>query len=104
MASEEYEAYFAVIRAIPPGRVMTYGDVAKLAGRPRWARRVGYALSSCRDPALPWWRVVNREGRISRGGARAPESVDEQCDRLELEGVHIDLEGRIDLAAYRFLS
>ncbi len=41
MASSEYESYYAVIRAIPPGRVMTYGDVAAYAGRPRQARRVG---------------------------------------------------------------
>ncbi len=101
MASDEYEAYFAAIRAIPPGSVMTYGDVAKTAGYPRWARRVGYALSSCDDATVPWWRVVNARGAISRGGGRAPEDADRQRDMLENEGVPVDLEGRIDLAARR---
>lgn len=102
--SAEYESYYAIIRAIPAGRVMTYGDVASLAGRPRQARRVGYALSACRDPALPWWRVVNAQGRISRGGARLPEDADRQRDLLQSEGVAIDLEGRIDLAVWRHLA
>jgi methylated-DNA-protein-cysteine methyltransferase-like protein len=101
MASPEYEAYYAVIRAIPRGRVMTYGDVAKAAGNPRWARRVGYALSSLNDPKVPWWRVVNAAGRISRGGGRTPEGVDLQRDLLEAEGIDLDLEGVIDLRAFR---
>jgi len=101
MASTEYESYYTVIRAIPPGRVMTYGDIAKEAGNPNWARRVGYALSACNDTTVPWWRVINAEGRISRGGGRTPEGVDQQRDLLESEGVYVDLEGLIDLAAYR---
>ena len=101
MASPEYEAYYAVIRAIPRGRVMTYGDVARAAGHPRWARRVGYALSSLNDPGVPWWRVVNAAGRISRGGGRTPEGVDLQRDLLEAEGVDLDLEGLIDLDVFR---
>ena len=101
MASDEYSSYYAVIRTIPPGRVMTYGDVAKTAGHPRWARRVGYALSALNDPSVPWWRVINAAGRISRGGGRTPEGVDLQRDLLEAEGVYIDLEGVIDLDAFR---
>ena len=103
MASPEYEAYYAVIRAIPRGQVMTYGDVAKAAGHPRCARRVGYALSSLNDPGVPWWRVVNAAGRISRGGGRTPEGVDLQRDLLEAEGVDLDLEGIIDLDVFRHL-
>jgi len=103
MASAEYEAYYAVIRSIPPGRVMTYGDIAKVAGHPRWARRVGYALSACNDATVPWWRVINARGTISRGGGRSPEGVDQQRDMLEAEGVYVDLEGHIDLTIYRHL-
>jgi methylated-DNA-protein-cysteine methyltransferase-like protein len=103
MASAEYEGYYVVIRSIPPGSVMTYGDVAKAAGSPKWARRVGYALSACSDPSVPWWRVINAQGRISRGGGRTPEGVDQQRDLLESEGVYIDLEGLIDLAVYRHI-
>ncbi|MBT5434474.1 MAG: MGMT family protein [Alphaproteobacteria bacterium] len=103
MASEEYEGYYAVIRAIPEGRIMTYGDVAKASGHPRWARRVGYALSSLNDLTVPWWRVINAKGQISRGGGRTPEGVDQQRDLLEVEGVYIDLEGKVDLDAFRHI-
>jgi len=103
MTSPEYTAYYAVIRRIPRGRVMSYGDVAKAAGYPRWARRVGYALSALAEPAVPWWRVINAEGRISLGKGRAPEGADLQRDLLEAEGVYIDLEGRVDLDAYRHI-
>jgi methylated-DNA-protein-cysteine methyltransferase-like protein len=78
MTSPEYESYYAVIRAIPPGRVMTYGDVAAYAGRPRQARRVGYALAVVNDPGVPWWRVINAK-----------------------EGVEFTLERRVDLNRYR---
>ena len=101
MASVEYARYFAVIRKIPQGRVMTYGDVAKAAGCPRWARRVGYALASCNDRSVPWWRVINAQGEISSGGGRSPGSAGRQKRMLEAEGVYIDLSGRIDLDVYR---
>ncbi len=91
----EYERYYAVIRAIPRGQVMTYGDVARAAGLQGRARRVGYALASCRDRSVPWWRVVNAGGRVSpRDGAA------EQEHRLRAEGVAM-AEGAIDLARYR---
>jgi len=101
VASPEYEAYYAVIRRIPRGRVMTYGDVAAAAGHPRWARRVGYALSALADPKAPWWRVINAQGRISPGGGRTPEGIDLQRDLLEAEGVDMNLEGIIDLDRFR---
>ena len=69
--------------------------------RPCRARRVGYALSALNDPRVPWWRVVNAAGRISRGGGRTPEGVDLQRDLLEAEGVYLDLEGIIDLDLFR---
>ncbi len=102
MTSDEYAGYYAVIRKIPEGRVMTYGDVAIAAGHPRWARRVGYALSSLNDKTVPWWRVINAQGRISVGKGRGHEAADLQRHLLEAEGVYIDLEGTIDLEAYRF--
>ncbi len=100
MASREYESYYAIIRAIPAGRVMTYGDVAAYAGWPRQARRVGYALAALKDETVPWWRVINARGEISyrvRGGF----AHDAQRARLEAEGVEFDLEGRVDLGRYR---
>lgn len=100
MASSEYESYYAVIRAIPTGRVMSYGDVAAYAGRPRQARRVGYALAVCNDHDVPWWRVINAQGSISeRTPDGGPESM--QRDLLEAEGVEFTLERRVDLARFR---
>jgi methylated-DNA-protein-cysteine methyltransferase-like protein len=100
MASAEYEAYYRVIRRIPRGRVMTYGDVAIAAGRPGNARRVGYALHALKDERVPWWRVVNAGGGISiRGGFG--EGAERQRDLLELEGVELVGAGRLRLADYR---
>lgn len=101
MAAPEYEAYYRVIRRIPRGRVMTYGDVAIAAGFPGQARRVGYALHGLKDPRVPWWRVVNAQGRISIEGGRG-EGAERQRDRLEAEGVELVGEGRLALADYRY--
>ena len=96
----EYESYWAIVRRIPRGRVLTYGDVACLAGRPRSARRVGYALFHLPDPRVPWWRVINARGEISpRGGGGAD---DEQRQRLHAEGVELDERGRVDLERHRY--
>lgn len=100
MASPEYERYYEIVRAIPPGRVMTYGDVAHYAGRRRQARRVGYALYALNDKRVPWWRVVNARGEISyRPRDGRPDEF--QRELLVAEGVEFDLEGRIDLGHYR---
>ncbi len=100
MASAEYEAYYRIIRLIPKGRVMTYGDVAIAADRPRQARRVGYALHALRQPRVPWWRVINAQGTISARGRG--DHGDEQRFRLEAEGVEFGLGGVVDLDVYRF--
>ncbi len=101
MASREYESYYAIIRAIPAGRVMTYGDVAAYAGwPPRQARRVGYALAALKGGTAPWWRVINARGEVSYR-ARDGLAHNVQRARLEAEGVAFDLEGRVDLARYR---
>lgn len=81
-----FERIYAVVRRIPKGRVATYGQVAFLAGNPRWARVVGYALHRNPDPAhIPCHRVVTKDGGVSKafvfGGAN------EQVMRLEAEGV-----------------
>lgn len=91
----------AWIRAIPPGRVATYGQVAALAGNPRAARQVARVLHACTAGwDLPWHRVVNREGRIS---LVRPGGGDEQWRRLRAEGVEFDATERIDLARFLWL-
>ena len=66
-----YERIYAVVRSIPRGTVATYGQVARLAGNPRWARVVGYALHVNPDPeGIPCYRVVDRNG--CTGGSTSP--------------------------------
>lgn len=99
----EYPSYYAIIRKIPRGRVLTYGDVAGLAGRPTSARRVGYALAALKDPAVPWWRVVNARGEVSpRSGDLLGACELDQRARLLKEGVYLDGEGRLELSQYRW--
>ena len=86
---------------IPPGRVLTYGDVALMLGMPRAARVVGGALHLLDGAAdVPWHRVVNRHGTIS---TRCPEhSMWLQAERLRAEGVVVDATLTLDLAHYRW--
>ena len=92
---------YAVVGRIPPGRVMTYGQVALVLGMPRAARVVGGALHLLAgDTDVPWHRVVNRHGRIS---TRCPEhSMWLQAERLRAEGVAVDDTLTLDLARYRW--
>ena len=58
----------SVVRRIPPGRVATYGDVAKLAGKPRAARAVGNIMTGCGRPDVPCHRVIAAGGRLGGYG------------------------------------
>jgi len=96
-----YACVHALVRQVPPGKVVTYGQVAALLGQPRAARAVGYALRFL--PAgtdVPWHRVINHRGQISF--RTPPESPLLQRLLLEEEGVMFDAEGRVDLAIYRW--
>jgi methylated-DNA-protein-cysteine methyltransferase-like protein len=92
------DAVYRIVRRIPAGRVATYGQIAAALGRPRAARVVGTAMRHC--PAdLPWHRVVNAAGRISRRARVA--SMLTQRIRLEQEGVRIR-GGRVALGRHRW--
>lgn len=96
-----FEKIYDVVRKIPKGCVATYGDVALLAGNPRWARVVGYALHQNPDPeTIKCHRVVNRQGKVSAafvfGGANM------QIDLLRKEGVEVSDNGIVDLKKYRW--
>ena len=94
-----FEKIYEVVKTIPKGRVATYGQVAMLAGNPRWARTVGFALHVNPDPDnIPCHRVVNREGRTAPGFAFGGEGVQRQL--LEQEGILFESDGRIDLKRY----
>ena len=95
-----WERVHRVVRRIPAGRVASYGLIARLAGMPRAARQVGYALHALPvDSAVPWHRVVNAAGRISERGS-ASEIALLQRARLEAEGVEFDGRGQIDLERF----
>lgn len=92
---------YAVIARIPPGRVATYGQIAALAGLPRQARRVGYALRvQPEGSGLPWHRVINAQGGISDRGMGWEAGY--QRHLLEEEGVTFDARGRIDLDRFQW--
>ena len=89
-----------VVAEIPAGHVLTYGEVARLSGMPRYARRVSQAMRwAPRKLALPWHRVINAQGKIS-----FPEDssgFQRQKDLLEREGV-VFINGKIDLERYGY--
>ena len=89
-----------VVGGIPYGHVLTYGEVARLSGRPNGARRVSQAMRLApRKLKIPWHRVINSQGKIS-----IPEDsagYRRQKDLLESEGV-VFLDGKIDLVRYGY--
>jgi len=89
-------AVYTLVRRIPAGRTATYGQVAAMLGRPRAARAVGGAMRRC-PPGVPWHRVLNAAGRISRR-ARAAGMLTQRL-LLEREGVTLR-RGRVDFARY----
>lgn len=97
-----YDSIYRVVRRIPAGRVATYGQVASLAGYPRHARQVGYALAALREESdpVPWHRVVNAKGGISIRST--PGYEDYQRLLLEEEGIVFNDDGHISLAQYQW--
>lgn len=93
-----YDAAIAAIKAVPRGKIATYGQIAALAGSPRAARQVVRVLhSSSRKHKLPWHRIVNSQGRIS---LKRGEGYEEQKSRLMAEGIKFTGDDRIDLAEF----
>lgn len=96
-----YEQVYAFVERVPPGCVVTYGQVALELGSPGAARAVGYALYfQPIERGVPWWRVINVRGAISFKG-RGP-AADMQRKLLEAEGVIFDASGRTDLYRFRW--
>ena len=91
-----------VVRAIPSGKVCSYGDVATLAGSPRAARAVGSILRHTPWSAehVPWHRVINQRGEISTGGDVLRPQL--QRELLISEGIVFAASDRIDMRVYRW--
>jgi len=95
---EVFNSIYSVVSQIPSGCVFTYGQVAKLAGHPRGARIVGYALRSIPDNLnLPAHRVVFSDGRLCRGEIFGGEGRQRRI--LMDEGITFLDDGRVDMAA-----
>ena len=89
-----FDKVYEIVRNVPYGSVMSYGQVAHLAGNPRMARQVGRALHVCRpEDHIPWHRIVTKDGRIAERSA----SLEEESQRilLEREGIAFDEQGRV---------
>ena len=94
------KSVWQVVQGIPRGHVLTYGEVARLAGMSRAARRVSMALRRApREMELPWHRVINSQGKISLPADSA--GFRQQKDLLEEEGV-VFLKGKIDLNRFGY--
>lgn len=95
-----YSAVYEVVKSIPRGKVLSYGDVARLVGRPRSARQVGWALHVNPQPGIiPCHRVVFKDGRLTDGFAFG--GIDVQCELLKSEGVEVE-DGAVDMNKYRW--
>ncbi|HEU4384703.1 MAG TPA: MGMT family protein [Anaeromyxobacteraceae bacterium] len=98
-----WSAFYAVVRRIPRGAVATYGQVALLAGRPRAARHVGFAMAALRGTRhrVPWQRVLGARPRgLAAVSILDPMGAATQRLLLEREGVRFDERGRVDLARF----
>jgi len=88
-----YQRIYAVISKIPKGKVVSYGKVAGVLGRPRASREVGRAMRVCPAEDIPWQRVVMADGSITGGDYAMLRK-----ELLEAEGVKFLSDGRVDMA------
>lgn len=95
-----FERIYEIVESIPKGKVATYGQVAILAGNRRWSRVVGYALHANPDPdKIPCYRVVTREGRVSKVFAFGGE--ERQIALLEADGIEFE-DGHVIMEKYEW--
>ena len=92
-----FQKVYQLVRGVPEGYVVTYGQIAAVLGDPRQARVVGWAMRDC--PAdVPWHRVVNSKGQVSTHALSG--GFNQQRALLEDEGIEFSPSGRIDLDVY----
>ena len=91
MVMNFFEQVYDIVCSVPPGKVISYGQVAFLAGNPRMARQVGWALHSC-PVHVSWHRVIRKDGSLP---SLSPEGKERQRKMLEAEGVIFDEQERV---------
>lgn len=94
------EKVYKIVRAIPAGRVMTYGQIAAILGEGYTARTVGFAMNAIDSDDIPWQRVINSQGKCSTGKLLLPHNVQQKI--LEEEGVVFNEKGKCDLGKYQW--
>jgi methylated-DNA-protein-cysteine methyltransferase-like protein len=92
------ERVYKIVRRIPAGRVMTYGQIAYMLGQGYTPRTVGFVMHGADENSTPWHRVINSQGRCSTANVVLPS--DKQQRMLESEGLVFDEHGRCDLRVY----
>ncbi len=96
------EKVIEVVSLIPFGKVVSYGQVALYIGIPRAARQVGWMLNRMEgDVQIPWWRVVNNQGRISIKGSKY--TAEDQRELLVEEGIRVNDDLTLVIEKYRFV-
>src|SRR4029078_1769774 len=91
------ERVYQIVRQIPVGKVMTYGQLAIILGEGYTARTIGYVMHGS-DEDVPWQRVINSQGKCSTGRLTIPLNL--QQELLEAEGVVFNASGKCDLAKF----
>jgi methylated-DNA-protein-cysteine methyltransferase-like protein len=92
------ERVYELVRSIPKGRVMTYGQIALILGEGYTARTVGYVMHGADSAHVPWQRVINAQGKCSTARLTMPLNL--QQELLTAEGVEFSAAGRCDLGTY----
>ncbi len=90
------ERVYEIVRQIPSGRVMTYGQIAEILGEGYTPRTVGYVMHGSDTEKVPWQRVINSQGACSTGQTTMPLNL--QQNMLESEGVVFSENGKCDLS------
>ncbi|MCL2197397.1 MAG: MGMT family protein [Defluviitaleaceae bacterium] len=93
MPNKFSEGVYEIVKSIPHGKVISYGQIARMLGKPRGAREVGWAMRNCPE-GLPWHRVVMADGSIASGAYSEMRRT-----LLEEESITFLPDGRVDMKA-----
>lgn len=94
------EKVYEIVRKIPSGKVMTYGQLAEILGEGYTARTVGYVMHAADTENVPWQRVINSQGKCSTDKLLLPHNIQQKI--LEDEGIVFSDKGKCDLEKYRW--
>jgi methylated-DNA-protein-cysteine methyltransferase related protein len=98
--SKYQERVYEIVREIPAGRVMTYGQIAAMLGAGYTPRTIGYVMHAADTENIPWQRVINSQGACSTGKMMLPVNLQQKM--LADEGIKFNEKGRCDLNIYRW--